>query len=75
MSNQPESRSQLPLIASHLRDFAEYLPQGMREDFNATIDDLLAVSETDPDCWKRLFEYQMAVVPRFMSIYVRAKSK
>ena len=29
------------LVASHLRDFAEFLPVEKREDFNATIDDLV----------------------------------
>ena len=29
------------LVASHLRDFAEFLPVEKREDFNATIDDLI----------------------------------
>lgn len=42
----------LNLIASHLRDFAEFMPEGKRADFNATIDDLLAVAEVahvDPE--------------------------
>ena len=36
-------RSSAPsrLVASHLRDFAEFLPVEKREDFNATIDDLV----------------------------------
>ena len=31
----------MKLIASHLRDFADFLPENKRDDFNATIDDLL----------------------------------
>lgn len=36
------------VVASHLRDFADFLPAEKREDFNATVDDLLAVSDSAP---------------------------
>ena len=39
MTDTPAAPSRL--VASHLRDFAEFLPVEKREDFNATIDDLV----------------------------------
>ena len=38
----------MKLIASHLRDFADFLPENKRADFNATIDDLLVRAEVAP---------------------------
>lgn len=39
MNDSPPTPSRL--VASHLRDFADFLPENKREDFNATIDDLI----------------------------------